>query len=337
MTDLLISKNNHQIIEVMRSVAVLGATGALGKATVDELIKKNIHVKILVRDIEKYKSLYPQEKLPGRVNVVQGDLDTNQSIATIMENVDTVFLCYNTNLRYWERDMINWTDKIAKVASALEARIIYPGCIYNFGLKANLINEEEYQDAKSEIGQLKIALERRLYRAAQEGAKLTILRFPNIFGPADFNSKYAKIFELAIKKQSSQWQGDVNIQQEFIYSKDAAKAFVNAALSENAVDKVFHVAGNIISVKDWISKVYKFAKSEISPEYHIVSEIRENFKGIFFKDTKLRNQLRYLTQNEIFFDGSLFVKTFGNLEITPFETSIAETVDWYSYWIQNML
>ena len=72
----------------MRSVAVLGATGALGKATVDELINKNISVKILVRDIEEYKALYPQQKFPGRINVVQGDLDTNQSIANVMENVD---------------------------------------------------------------------------------------------------------------------------------------------------------------------------------------------------------------------------------------------------------
>lgn len=321
----------------MQSCAVIGATGALGKATVDELIQRNIPVKILVRDIEKYKALYPQGKLPGRVNVVQGDLDTNQSIATMMENIDTVFLCFNTNLRYWERDMINWTDKIAKLASALEARIIYPGCISNYGLKDHLIAEEDHQDAKSEIGQLKIALEKRLYRAAQEGAKLTILRFPNIFGPGDFNSKLSKTFELAIQKQSSPWLGDGNIRQEFIYSKDAAKAFVKAALSENAENRVFHIAGNVISVKDWISKIYKFAKCEISREYYVVPSWLDAIKAIFSKDVKLRNQLKYLNQNELFFDGSVFIKEFGNLELTPFDISLAETVDWYNYWMENLL
>ncbi|OLS28938.1 MAG: GDP-L-fucose synthase [Candidatus Heimdallarchaeota archaeon LC_2] len=319
----------------MRSVAVLGATGALGKATVDELIKQKISVKILVRDIEKYKALYPKQKVPGRVNAVQGDLDTNQSIATVMENIDTVFLCYNTNLQYWERDMINWTDKIAKVAAALEARIIYPGCKLNYGIKDAPISEEDTQNANSEIGQLKIALEKRLYRAAQEGAKLTIIRFSPIYGPADFNSQFSKVFEAAIKNRASTWIGNVDINHDFLYSKDAANVFVKAALSENAVNKVFHFEGKKILVKEWISKIYKFVGSEIPYKYNIQSELEDKIKGLFSKEKKLKNQLRYFTENEIYFDGSLFKKEIGSVQITPFDTSLPETLDWYKYWFQN--
>ena len=110
----------------MQSVAVLGASGVLGKAVVDELLKQNFLVKILVRDIEKFMLLYPDEKLSGRVNVVQGDLDTNQSLATVLEFVDTIFVCFNTEFHKWGSDMIRWIDRIADLAVALEARIVYP-------------------------------------------------------------------------------------------------------------------------------------------------------------------------------------------------------------------
>lgn len=316
----------------MRSVAVLGASGVLGKSIVDELIKQNISVKILVRDIERYKSLYPNEQLPGRVNVVQGDLDTNQSLATVLEFVDTIFICFNTELDKWGTDMIRWIDRIASLASALEARIVYPGCVYNFGIHQNDLTEESEQNAPSEIGQLKIAVEKRLYRAAQEGANLTIVRLPEIYGPADLNSPLRFVFENAINNKVSKWRGDLKIKHEFIYSKDAAKALVRAGSSDKGQDKVFHYSGTIIPVDELVNQIHSLANSTVQPKIEIVPKIKEKLYGLISNKIRLQTQLRYLNENEIFLDDKLYIQELGEIERIPLSISLKETIEWYQHW-----
>ncbi|MFV2013966.1 MAG: NmrA family NAD(P)-binding protein [Candidatus Heimdallarchaeota archaeon] len=316
----------------MRSVAVLGATGVLGKAVVDELIKANFSVKILVRDIEKYKSLYPSENFPGKVNVVQGDLDTNQSLATVLEFVDIIFVCFNTEFYKWESDMIRWIDRIANLASALEARIVYPGCIYNFGIKSDFLTEEDEQNSPTELGQLKISIETRLYRAALEGAKLTIVRFPDVYGPADFHSMLGNVFTSSIHNKTSNWRGRIDIKHEFIYSKDAAKALIKAAISEKGKNRVFHFGGDVIQVEELVNLIHSQAQSTVEPRIKLVSKFREKIQSLLSSRNRFYGDLRYLYENENFLSSELFIHELGEIEHTSFDKSIRETLEWYNYW-----
>ncbi|MCE7736325.1 MAG: NAD-dependent epimerase/dehydratase family protein [Candidatus Heimdallarchaeota archaeon] len=316
----------------MQSVAVLGASGVLGKAVVDELLKNNFSVKILVRDIEKYKSLYPNEKLSGRVNVVQGDLDTNQSLATVLEFVDTIFVCFSTEFHKWGSDMIRWIDRIADLAVALEARIVYPGCSHNFGIKSELLTEDHQQDSHTELGQLKIAVETRLYRAAQDGAQLTIVRLPDVYGPADFNSMIGNVFATAVNNKMSRWRGNIDIKHEFIYSIDAAKALIMAGSTDVGRDRVFHFSGVIIHVEELIKLIHNVSKSTIQPNIQLISKARDILYGLFSSKYRFYKEIRYLNENENFLSGKLFNKELGEIELTPFDDSIRETIEWYQFW-----
>ncbi len=56
---------------------------------------------------------------------------------------------------------------------------------------------------------------------------------------------------------------------------------------------------------------------------------------IISKERKLRNQLRYLTENEIFFDGSLYKNEIHDFDLTLADDSIIETLEWYRFWFQH--
>lgn len=66
---------------------VAGATGQTGRQVVQELVKRNIPVRALVRDLEKGK-----EVLPAEVELVMGDVLRSESLGAAIAD-STVLLC----------------------------------------------------------------------------------------------------------------------------------------------------------------------------------------------------------------------------------------------------
>jgi uncharacterized protein YbjT (DUF2867 family) len=66
---------------------VAGATGETGRRIVEELIKRNIPVRALVRDIDKARSI-----LPSAAELVQGDVLQPAELAAAIGD-STVLLC----------------------------------------------------------------------------------------------------------------------------------------------------------------------------------------------------------------------------------------------------
>lgn len=321
---------------MIENAVVLGASGGLGKAVVDALIYRNISTKILVRDIDKFKALY-SDNLPGRVNVITGDLDSNQALATACEYVDTIFACFDAPLQNWSTDKIRWISRVAEIASALNANIVYPGNIYNFGhveSATNPLNEEAQQLSHIEIGKLSIAMEYRLAKAAMEGATLTIARLPTLFGPAIQNKYISSIFINALRNERSQIYGDSSIKHNFMFTKDAGEALVRMALETQLRDAIIHVSGNSpIKYAELINLIYKQAKSDLEIPFIKISSWKSMIRGIFSKETSALNDLKYLYDEEILLDGSKFTKFIPDMVFTEHEEAINQTLDWYKFYL----
>ncbi len=326
---------------MIENACVLGATGGIGKAVVDALISRNIPTKILVRDQEKYISLYPDGELPGRVSVIQGELDSNQSLAMALEHCDTVFPCYNTKYQNWSKDMTRWTSNVADLSAALQAKIVFPGNVYNFGHASDSelrINEEHPQNAHTELGQLRIAFEQRFARAALEGASLTILRLPDVYGPAVFTRSIVSVFESALKNKPCSWYGNPHILHDFISTIDAGEAMVRAALEPRAADTVLHVPGpSPITAHEWISLVYRLAGSNIQKIYKITPKWFLKIIGLFDKQVSKFADTLYLFEESHIMDGSKYEQIVGPSPVRQYEETIKETLDWFKFWFKTGL
>ncbi|UTW63072.1 NAD(P)H-binding protein [bacterium SCSIO 12741] len=75
----------------MKTLTIIGATGLLGSSVTRELIKKGVHIKAVVRDIEKAEDL-----LPEQVEIVYGDVANKESLKEALQGAETVYLSLNT-------------------------------------------------------------------------------------------------------------------------------------------------------------------------------------------------------------------------------------------------
>ncbi len=75
----------------MKKITIIGATGQLGKPVAQELSKKGVKIKAIVRDIEKAKEI-----LPEQVEIVYGDVSDKESLKTALRGTETIYLTLNT-------------------------------------------------------------------------------------------------------------------------------------------------------------------------------------------------------------------------------------------------
>jgi uncharacterized protein YbjT (DUF2867 family) len=70
----------------MKKIIVIGATGMLGQPIAQALINANFEVKIMARNVEKAKKMFPQ------ANIMQGDLSSLDDLRKALEGQEAVYL-----------------------------------------------------------------------------------------------------------------------------------------------------------------------------------------------------------------------------------------------------
>jgi uncharacterized protein YbjT (DUF2867 family) len=80
------------INSVVKSVAVIGATGRTGKYAVEELLSRKVHTVVaVVRDLEKAAKLFPNP--PSNLVIVQCDLMSQRDVQKVCDTVDAALWC----------------------------------------------------------------------------------------------------------------------------------------------------------------------------------------------------------------------------------------------------
>jgi len=88
----------------MKSVAIIGATGLLGKPVARQLISEGFNVTIITRNVEKAKGIFPDTK------VLYGDLADKSSLITVLQGQEIVYLNLHINPGVRRQDFIVETD-----------------------------------------------------------------------------------------------------------------------------------------------------------------------------------------------------------------------------------
>lgn len=167
---------------------ILGATGGIGGEMARVLLARGWVVRALHRDAARQAAIWPD------IDWVQGDAMRVQDVRAVAEGADVILHAVNPpGYRDWDRLVLPMLDASINVARATGARLLLPGTIYNFGPDAwPTLAVGSPQNPTTEKGLIRVEMERRLGRLADEGGRVLILRAGDFFGPRVGNNWFAQ-------------------------------------------------------------------------------------------------------------------------------------------------
>ena len=230
---------------------ILGARGRFGQAAALAFAAAGWRVLALVR---------PGANVPAalqahaRVQWLALDLyDTEGIVAAAgSQGVDVVVHALSptyTNAA-WRQQVLPLAEAAVAVARRLNALLMVPGNVYNFGVdQPPQLHEDTPQRATTLKGRLRIAMEALLQHS---GVRSVVIRAGNFFGAGEGNW-----FDLVMVKNLRQgvltYPGAHDTFTPWAYLPDLAASFVAVARQRTrlAPFTVLHFAGHSVSVRQW--------------------------------------------------------------------------------------
>lgn len=225
-----------------RTVLVLGATGGIGGETAHALARHGWTVRALSRNGQPTGDTSGWEWL-------RGDAMNSDSIMGAAQGVSAIVHAVNPpGYKNWDKLVLPMIDNTIAAAKAGGARILLPGTIYNYGPDAfPVLREDSPQRATTHKGKIRIALEKRLEDAAQEGVRSLIVRFGDFFGPRPGNSWFSQgVVKPGRPLGSVTYPGARGVGHAWTYLPDAGESFAQLLEREGELDAFarFHFRGH---------------------------------------------------------------------------------------------
>ena len=303
---------------------VIGSTGSIGRAVVEELVAKGQTVRAMVRDLKKTQWAVQD----GRVEIFEGTAEKPESLDAAFKGAQIVFNCLNLPYPEWN-SLPAIHGQILEAAKRASAKMVFPGNVYIYGhAQSAKVSEDHPRNPCSRKGKLCVELENMFMEASRKNDVPTVIvRFPDFYGPNAIGVSDG-IFAAALAGKTARWFGNLDALHEFILISDAAKAMIMAAYRDDAYGQDFNVPGpEPIKAKEWIELVFKEAGHQ--PRMNGTSRLTMRLFGMFNKIAREFAEMQYLTEEPLILDGTKFTKFFGTkYPSTDYAVGIRQTLAW---------
>ena len=279
----------------MKTALILGITGNFGSHMAKALVDEGWNIHTVVRDETKAPTWLSMD------NIWVGNIRDKVLIEKAALGADLIVYAINPAYHRWESEAMGLMEPTVKVAEKLGSRILFPGNVYNFTPTTSLISEESPMEAVSAKGDIRIRMERRLYQASQQGAKVSIVRAGDFIGPDTDFTWLDMLLKQTRNHAKMKFPHDERHVHFWSFLPDLCANTALLMSERQSSYEVWHDEGLKLSVNDWktaflengtdlkVAKfpwwVYKF----ISP---LVPLVREVIK------------MQYLWQQPVLLDGN---------------------------------
>ncbi|QED46729.1 NAD-dependent epimerase/dehydratase family protein [Cytobacillus dafuensis] len=305
----------------MKTAAVLGATGGMGNALTEALIERNIKPIAFARSKENLINKQMEWGL-SKEDIMEGDALNQQDVAQVVSKADVVFHTMNIPYQDWEPNLSTILSNVLEECRKQNKPFVYVDNIYSYGLQDSKVTETARKNPHTKKGKLR---QRLLDQIGRSNIPYIIAHFPDFYGPHTGNTQLHYTLEQIVNKKSGRFVGKTDIQREFIYIKDGARALVDLALKEEAYGEVWNIPGaGTITGKE----IERIASSYLEKEIALkpVHKWMIQAMGLFNPFMKEYVEMMYLNETPVILDGSKYEKIIGPVPKTPYEEGIRETL-----------
>jgi nucleoside-diphosphate-sugar epimerase len=307
---------------MQKTVLILGATGRFGAAAARGFAQQGWHVIAQTRNT----NAKPIQGASPNITWLSADPADTTTITQAALGVSVVVHAWNPPYTAWQSQLLLLTEQAMAIAQALNAHLLVPGNVYNYGSALpELLTESTPQGADTVKGNLRIQMEQRLQARCDLGLKVVVLRAGDFFGAGKGNW-----FDLAITKDFAKgrvvYPGSLNVTHAWAYLPDLAHTAVQlmecvlAQPQQFQAFEVFHYGGHSFTGQDLLDALTHLAGKPLKLGTMPWSVIRAG--AWFVPMWRELAEMRYLWTQPHQLDGSKLKTRLTSLRLTPHQTPL---------------
>src|SRR4051794_32677521 len=297
---------------------VLGGGGGLGRNVVDAAARAGHDVRAFVRQVRG-------DPLPANVQMIEGDATRQEDVTRALKGVDVAYFCLNPRFARWLDDFPPLLATAVAAARETGARLVFPAnvWVYGPGRPGQLVSETCAASPTSRRGRLRAVMEQAL---RDSGCRFCIVRLPEFYGP-HVVTLTAQVFRAALRDARTLWPGPLDVEVEFVFLPDAARALLQVGGAHGVDGETFHLPGMRTTPREFIGTVYRAAgvRARALPVPSVILKLA----GLVSATARGAADVAHLWTNPIRLDGSRYVSRFGRVPQTPYAEGIAQTLAWH--------
>ncbi len=305
---------------------VIGATGGIGGAVAERLLAGGWRVRALNRDPNVARR---NSGRPG-LEWVKGDAMVEADVVAAAEGVSLIVHGANpAGYKNWAGLQLPMLNSAIAAAKAADARLIFPGTVYNYGPDAfpNL-TQDSPQHPVTRKGAIRVRMEDALKAASEEGLRVIIVRAGDFFGPKTTANSWmaAGLVKPGKPLTSVMYPGPLGIGHSWAYLPDVAETMVTLAERDDlGAFEVFHMRGHTVTGDELVAAMSRVAGRKLSVSrlpwfaLHAIAPFNETMREML--------EMRYLWETPVLLDNARLVGRLGAEPHTPIDEALRAALD----------
>ena len=309
----------------MSATHVILGTGAIGRAIMNELIKRGESVRMVNRSGKMGEA-------PAGVEVVASDLYDPAKVKEVTRDAKVVYQSSQPNYYEWPKKFPPLQKSIVEGLSGSDSKLVLVENLYMYGeTNGKPMTEDMPHNAHTRKGKTRSQLSNAAFSAhREERLCVTAGRGSDFFGAWGLPTAAMgeRTFYPMLKGKAANLVGNIDVPHTHTYIPDFGKALVILGERAEADGQAWHVPNDNPRVTQ--REMVKMIADEMGaePKFSAMGKLMMQIGGLFIPEAKEQVEMMYEFEQTFIVDSSKFEKTFG-MKATPMKDAIKETVAWY--------
>ncbi len=304
----------------MKKALVLGASGGMGYAIVNELTSRGTAVTAFARTREKLERLFRNQPL---VNIVAGDVFRMDDLLEAAADAEVIFQAVNIPYAEWESRLPALMRNVVQTAEKRGAKLAIVDNIYAYGRSTGEeVSETTPKHPHTKKGAIRLRNEQMV---KESHAAAVIAHFPDFYGPNAHSTLLYYTLQKILRNKKSGFVGDQTIAREFIFTPDGAKAIVNLAMTDRAYGQNWNIPGCGTITGEALIEAIRNITGYDKP-VSTISKGMIQFLGLFNKTMREAVEMYYLNEQPLVLNGAKYEREIGPLPRTSYQEGLKQTL-----------
>jgi nucleoside-diphosphate-sugar epimerase len=306
--------------------AVIFGTGPLGRATMNELVKRGEQVRMINRS----GTLEGAQK---NVEIVAADASNLESAIQASRGASVIFNCVGTayTTQAWETQMPILWNNILQAAISSKAKLVIGDNLYVYDQVGTGIHENLPHSSTARKGRARIRVVETMLEAHRSGrAQVTFARGSDFFGPyaGDQSQLGNRVFPALLTGKAAQLIGNPDLPHTLTFIEDFGRAMVMISDHDQAFGRAWHVPNAPTKTR---REVLEVAAKMVNQPLRIQSmnALMVRGLGLFVPILREVGEMMYQFDKPYTVDSSQFVAQFSDIH-TPLEVALEQTIAWFA-------